>query len=103
MKENEMITINLTKKEITTLVHAFEFLMEDGVVLDEDVEKGIKVIKDQMQEQLQKNADELVVFLDNLYRNHYRNLDRLGRIGIKKLAEVMLIYSDEVIEELKTY
>ena len=51
----------------------------------------------------QKRIKEFAEFLDDLYRNHHNYLDRLGMAGITKLAEVIVIYSDRVIEELQKY
>ena len=109
MKEKKMIKVNLTKKEMDSILEVFDLyktgqikVTDDERKLLESVEEKIIEVKSQ-KEVARKDILEFNDFLDNLYREYHANLDRLGKSGITKLAEVMLFYSDRVIEELKKY
>jgi predicted CopG family antitoxin len=98
MKENK-ITIKLTAKEINTLKFAFDLLEKESIEITEDVKEAVNSFKNQ----LKNSIDEFAEFLANLYSEHHKNLEELGIAGTTKLAEVILIHSDKVIEELQKY
>ena len=45
-----------------------------------------------------KKVKETTDFLDDLYRKYTDNEDRLGRAGLKRIAEALCTYPDECIE-----
>jgi len=46
----------------------------------------------------QKKVKETTDFLDGMYRKYTDNEDRLGRAGLKRIAEAMCTYPDEFME-----
>jgi len=54
-----------------------------------------------MKEVFDKETIEFAKFLDELYREHHNNLDRLGKTGILKLSEVIVSYPNRIIKKLE--
>ena len=46
----------------------------------------------------QKKVKETTAFLDDIYRKYTDDLDRLGRAGLKRVAEAICTYPDDFIE-----
>jgi len=45
-----------------------------------------------------KKVKETTEFLDDIYRKYTDDLDRLGRAGLKRIAEAICTYPDDFIE-----
>jgi hypothetical protein len=49
----------------------------------------------------QKKVKEVTDFLDDIYRKYTKDQDRLGRAGLKRIAEAVCTYPKEFIERIK--
>jgi len=49
----------------------------------------------------QKKVKEVTDFLDDVYRKYTKDQDRLGRAGLKRIAEALCTYPEDFIEFIK--